>query len=171
MIADGYWRLELFFQRCSIQFWCFISRYFFSRHNEHRISRGVLYSAVIVRKMVEEDKEIHSSSRKHKMAEPELIAMRYKMPVWTLPFIGECENTGYRFIAADYDYENAKNAKYDLLFICNKIVHSSVWSIVYDGKRVDSLAFSSDKEKNAEAYVVKIDDWIAMLKYISENGN
>ncbi len=168
MINDGYWRLELFFQRCIISFWCFINRFVFSPHNEHRISRGILYSAVIVRKMIEDDKGIHSTARQYKLSEPELIAMRYRIPVWQLPFIGESEIIGYRFVASNYDYSNAKNSQYDLNIICNKIIHSSLWAIVYEGKRVDSIAFSSDKEKTTEAYVVKIKDWLDMLKYISE---
>lgn len=118
--------------------------------------------------MIEDDKDVHSAARQYKMIEPNLVAMRYKVPVWMVPFIGESEVVGYRFVASNYDYSNAKNVKYDLNIICNKIIHSSLWSIVYEDKRVNSIAFSSDKEKTTEAYVVRIKDWLDMLKHVSE---
>ena len=54
--------------------------------------------------------------------------------------------------------------------MCNKIIHSSIWSIVYDGKRMDSMAFSSDKEKTSEAYAIKLEDWLNMLQFVSNNA-
>lgn len=171
MINDGYWRYELFIRRHIIRFWSLINRLCYSKRNEHRVSKEILFTAVIVRKIIEDDKEIRAVSRKNKWEEPPLETMKYRIPVWQLPYIGEADPIGYNFVASDYDYESAKNVQYDLSIMCNKIIHSNIWSIVYDGrKRMDSIAFSSDKEKAKESYVIELKDWLNMLQFVSNNA-
>lgn len=167
MIADGYWNLELFYRRLSILFWCFINRLFWSKHNEHRVSREILFSAVILRKIIEDEKEIRALSRKNKMKEPRLETLKAKVPVWRLPYKGEDEPIGYRFVSSDYNYDEADNRTYDLDFVCNKIIHSSIWSVVYENRSINGIAFLSDREKQKESYYICIKDWTNLLLHIT----
>ena len=50
MILDGYWKRDLYQIRTGLIFW---SRMGFGGFAEHQISRGLLYSAAIIRKIAE----------------------------------------------------------------------------------------------------------------------
>ena len=164
MITDGYWRLELFYIKQRIMVWSFIDRYIRSYHNEHRISREILYSSVVVRKIVDDCKEARSFSRQHKQKEPPLEVMRYRAPLKEYSYTGD-DFVTYRVSVEDYDYSKAKDIKMDLDQLCNKVIHSYVWSVVYSGKDVHGVVFASDKEKTDKLYLLKLSDWIDMLQY------
>ena len=163
MITDGYWRSELFFSKQKLRFWSFINRYIRSGLNEHRINREILYSSVVIRKIIDDCKEARSISRQCKWKEPPLTVMHYRAPLKEYPYTGD-GLVAYKVTVENYDYKNAKDIKMDLDQLCNKIIHSYVWSIVYSGRKVHGIAFASDKEKTDKLFVLKISDWIDVLQ-------
>lgn len=146
-----------------MKFWSFVGRFIKTNLNEHRINREILYSSVVVRKIVDDCKEARSISRQHKWKEPPLEVMHYRVPLKEYPYIGD-GFVAYRVTVEDYDYKNAKDIKMDLDQLCNKIIHSYVWSIVYSGKEVYGVAFASDKEKTDKLYLLRLSDWLDTLQ-------
>ena len=170
MITDGYWRLELFCNMQKIRFWSLMNRVLRTSHNEHRINREILYFAVAIRKIIEDDKEARAISRQYKWKEPPLEVMRKRVPVRKFPYNSEDGFVGHTVSASDYDNQNAENIQLDLDILCNKIIHSYIWSVVYSDKRVYGVAFASDKEKTKELYLLKIEDWLKVLQFCADKA-
>ena len=172
MIVDGYWRLDLFYSKQRIKFWSLINRVVRSSRNEHRINREILYSAVVIRKIVEDDKDTRAEIRKLKLREPPLETLKLRVPVANYPFIGDEDFVLHKMIPDYYDYKKATEIKLDIDILCNKIIHSYVWSIVYSdiSKKIYGVAFASDKEKNKELYLMKVEDWLKAVQFFTDKA-
>ena len=97
--------------------------------------------------------------------------MRYRVPVLKYPFIGDEEWIYYNMAVEDYDYEKAEEIKLDLEKLCNKIIHSYIWTIVYSHGKVYGIAVASDREKAKEIYLLKLADWIEVIGFCSEHAS
>ena len=71
----------------------------------------------------------------------------------------------------DYDYEKVEGIKLDLGTLCNKIIHSYIWTVLYSRGKVYGIAVASDKEKAKGLYVLKLRDWIEVLRFCSEHAS
>ncbi len=68
MFLDHYWQKELHRHKVKLQFWLHTGGNLLRNLVEHSISREVLYSATIIRKLIENEKEVRAISRKKSMA-------------------------------------------------------------------------------------------------------
>ncbi|MBR5642439.1 MAG: hypothetical protein IKW92_09955 [Firmicutes bacterium] len=171
MFLDHYWQKELYRHKIKLQFWLHTGGKLLRNLIEHSISREVLYSATIIRKLIENEKEARTISRKNQWHEPPLQIMRYRVPVLKYPFIGDEEWIYYNMAVEDYDYEKAEEIKLDLEKLCNKIIHSYIWTIVYSHGKVYGIAVASDREKAKEIYLLKLADWIEVIGFCSEHAS
>lgn len=167
MFLDPYWQKELYRHRVKLQFWMHTNGRLLRNLCEHSISREVLYSATIIRKLIENEKEVKAISRKNQWHEPPLQILHYRVPVLKYPFIGDEEWVYYNMAVEDYDYEKVEGIKLDLGTLCNKIIHSYIWTIVYSRGKVYGIAVASDKDKVKELYMLILWDWIEVLRFCS----
>ncbi len=63
MILDGYWKRELIHNKRSLKFWLKVGSVF-DKHAEHQVNKAILYSAVIIRKMFEDEKRAETVLKK-----------------------------------------------------------------------------------------------------------
>ena len=167
MFLDSCWQKELHRHKVKLQFLMHTDGKLLRSIFEHSISREVLYSATIIRKLIENEKEVKAISRKNQWHEPPLQILHYRVPVLKYPFIGDEELVYYNMAVEDYDYEKAEEINLDLVTLCNKIIHSYIWTIIYSHGKVYGIAVASDKEKEKEIYVLQLRDWIEVLSFCS----
>lgn len=170
MITDGYWRLELFHNKQKIIFWSLIDNTIMSEHNEHRVSREILYSAVAIRKVIDDDKEFATEATKINTEKLPLEVMNLKVPIKRIPFNGDKDFILHKFITDNYDYSKTEKIEMDINYICNQIIHSYVWSVVYSNKKLFGVLFASDTKKDKEIYLLKIEDWLEVLQFCVEKA-
>lgn len=171
MIVDGYWRKELSSSRLKLNLWSFFNQVIQTKRFEHSINKEILFSAVVIRKIIEDDKIARAEIRQNKMKEPGFELVKYRVPIRTYPFIGDELWISHKVSVEDYDNESAQEIKLDLDILCNKIIHSYIWSIVYLGKKTYGVGFASDKEKVEKLYLLKMSDWIDTLQFCINEAN
>ena len=133
----------------------------FSRAAEHRLNRAILYSAIVLRKIIEEEAEaekIITASRKNAMSEedletffrnqgmsdevvrlfveankqpPAFATLHYMVEIMEFPYKSEDDLTVRGMLSAD-NYGAGKKTTLALQKICNHLVHSYVWSLTRD---------------------------------------
>ena len=172
MILDGYWKRELRKNAITLRFWCAFS-VFSSSFIEHQVNKSILYSAVIIRKMFEDEKGAESEIRKSEIPMPPLKLLKYKVKVTVYPFSGDENFIIERVIPENYDCKNAVEKEIELNTLCNQIIHSFVWSIAYEPKphKIFGVFFASDKAKEDVLCVLEPDELIKAIKFCVEKGN
>ena len=127
------------------------------------MDRDLLYSAIILRKLVEDDaiakKEINSIRKEYpNFPMPLLKSLNVTVPVLSFEYVGE-ESIIQR-VCTD-DYKNAKKEEKNIKDICNWIIHSYVWRVTLGAS---GFIVASDYDKSKTAYFVDLDDYIKALK-------
>ena len=159
MIFDGQWKRELKKLSREISFW---RKMTMLRHiAEHRLNRAILYSAIILRKIVEEEKEakeIDTALRENAMSKEKLEAFFHKqsmseelvqafveantqppsfamfhckIEIMEFPYKSKDDLTIRGSLSVD-DYGAGKKTTLELNKVCNQLVHSYVWTLVHD---------------------------------------
>lgn len=172
MILDGYWKKELKHNIHILKLWMKLSKAFHD-YAKHQINKSVLYSAVIIRKMFEDEKDAELELKKTTLPMPPLKLLKYKVKVRVYPFFGDERFIVERVIPENYDYKNAAIKDIELNKLCNQIIHSFVWSLAYDQdlKKIKSVLFASDKAKEDVLYLLELKEFIKAIDFCIENGN
>lgn len=172
MILDGYWKSELRKNVFALHFWCVFS-IFHAPFIEHQISKYILYSAVIIRKMFEDEKGAENEIRKANMPMPAFKLLKYKVKVTMYPFSGDKDFIIERVIPDNYYCKNVVEKEIELNTLCNQIIHSFVWTVAYEYKsrNIYGVAFASDKTKEDVLYLLELHKFIKAMQYCIENGN
>lgn len=112
-----------------------------------------LYSAIIVRKIL----EIHKPPK----------IENYKIEVLRYPYINPSEPASPMMWAADYDSANCVQEKVKLRKICNSIIHSYVYNVLYQQHQkpqcMTYIGVASDFDKEKHVYVIFIKEWLDCL--------
>lgn len=175
MIFDGQWKRELRKLSREIAFWRKMTM--FNHIAEHRLNRAILYSAIILRKIIEEEAEaekIDTASRKNAMSEEDLetffrnqgmseeliqrfieanrqppifATLHYMVKIMEFPYKSEDDLTVRGMLSAD-NYGAGKKTTLALQRVCNHLVHSYVWSLTRD-----------DDEKCYSGFMVSSDNF------------
>ena len=149
MIFDGYWKKELRGYIKQIRMWQFLSAKF-DKYAEHQINKYILYSAIVIRKLIEEEKDTEKESKSHDLRMPVFHLLSYKVPVLKLKFTGD---------------EN---------FILHKFIHSYKWALAYSFEnrkpKISSFIVVSDRYKAKYIYCISLDDWITYIEYCIEKS-
>ena len=172
MILDGYWKRELLRNKRSLKLWLRLSHVFYF-YAQHQVNKAILYSAVIIRKMFEDEKGAETEIKKTSMPMPPFKILKYKVNVTVYPFSGDKDFVVERVIPENYDYKKAVTEEIELNKLCNQIIHSFVWSVAYSEglNKIHSVLFASDKAKAEVMYLLKPDEFIKAIDFCIENGN
>lgn len=172
MILDGYWKKELQRNIKSIKLWLKLSKVF-TQYAEHQINQNILYSAIVMRKMFEDEKHYEKLCMKHRHPLPPFKLLKYEVEVKNCPFCGDKDFIIEQLIPENYDFKQSKTEKIELNFLCNQIIHSFVWSVVYyqNTRKIYGFAVASDRESNKNIYLFEIKEFIKAVEFCVENGN
>ncbi len=172
MIVDRFWKYELRYFIRMIKIWKRLAG-IFTEYAEHQVNKAILYSAVILRKMFEDEKNAETEIKRTSLPMPQLQLLKCKVKVTVYPFSGDKNFIIERFIPDNYDYKNITVEELDMNKICNQILHSYVWSICYihHTYQIYGVIFSSDRAKDNNAYLLHTEDWIKAINFCIRNGN
>lgn len=124
MIIDGHWKWELQKLSWTISVLCKFP--VDCNFAEHKLNRAILYSSIILRKVIEEqteaDKYARFSSPKPEILTAEISAVKY-------PYI-EIEDWTIRGRVGTSNYGTGETVLVKAKDVCNWLIHSYVWSIV-----------------------------------------
>lgn len=171
MILDGYWKKELKHNARLLAFWIKVSDKV-GIYAEHKVNKYILYSAVIIRKMFEDEKGAETVFKKLNVHMPALELIKYKVKVTTYPFSGNKNFIIERAIPENYNQEEAVDEEIPLNTLCNQIIHSFVWSVVHEQNslKICEVLFASDKEKANVLYALNPEDFIKAINFCIEKG-
>lgn len=171
MLLDGYWKRELKHNARQLAFWIKVSSKF-CEYAEHQVNKYILYSAIIIRKMLEDEKGAETAFKKSNMHMPALELLKYKVKVTKYTFSGDKNFIIERAIPENYNQEEAVDEEIPLNTLCNQIIHSFVWSVVHEQNslKICEVLFASDKEKANILYALKPEDFIKTINFCIEKG-
>lgn len=139
----------------------------------HQINKNVLHSAVIARKIYEDDihyKKEADRYNKQRVEDqlpgihlPEMPLLTYKIDVTEFPFVRDKDFIIERIIPDNYI--SGLNNCYLAKDICNYVIHAFVWCVTkYANTREVVFCVASDKNKEEKLIAVKISEWIKYIK-------
>ena len=174
MILDGYWKKELL-QICrELHFWSKTGSVFYDSLAKHKINRCLLYSAIIIRKIADDEKDAENTVGQQQAYTPPFPVLKISVPVKRFAHTDK-EKLFFnsRFIPEDYDLKNARDDTLSLFQVCNQIIHSYVWDFAYDQgtNNLHSVIVASDREKNDDIFLLAISDWIKVIQKVIEQSN
>lgn len=173
MILDGYWKRELFRNKLSLKLWLKLSAIGFRNYADHKVNKAILYSAVIMRKMFEDEKTAETQVKNSNAMMPPLRLLKYKVKVNVYPFTGDKNLISEYPWPDDYDFKNAVTEEIELNKLCNQILHAYSWAVVRrkGSKRISSVMFSSDRTKTELLYRLDPREFIKAIDYFVEHGH
>lgn len=163
MIFDGHWKWELEKLSWSISLWRRLP--FFQGFAEHQLNRAILYSATILRKLIEDETEAKEIAKtaglslaKQKTTHAMLMATRYPYTAekgWTVRGI---------FRTGDYGPGNTVSLKSK--DVCNWLIHSCIWSLAKNATRKCYSGFlvASDFDREKFIHFITFDEWQRLIK-------
>ncbi len=168
MILDGYWKQDLRQIKFSLVFW---SKMGFGDFAEHQISRNLLYSAAIIRKIAEDEKDAEGVTKSNQMMIPPLPIIKMSVPVRRYQHTNpDMFFMNTRVFLSDYDMEHAESENIRIAQICNQIIHSFAWAVVHQGRRIYGVLFASDREKEKNIFYFTLEDWISTIKAVIDTS-
>lgn len=168
MILDGYWKRDLYQIRAGLVFW---ARMGCCALSEHRINRGLLYSAAIIRKIAENEIEAEHTAENNQMTMPPLPIIKSSVPVKRYRHTNPDKFfVNSKVFLDDYDLKHAETDQLSLFQTCNQIIHSYAWAGVHQGRRIHGVLFASDREKEKDAFYLTLEDWISTIQTVIDNS-
>ena len=166
MINDGYWKQEL---EKELKVFKKNKKHPFENKTAywHRINRSLFYSAVIIRRMFEDDKEAEPYFKKHNRDMSSLALLQYKVNTIEYPIAKDEPFLLHKFIPENYSFDDQKITELKLNEICNQIIHSYTWSLAFlqDSGKVIGVLLSSDRQKKKTAYFLPLEEWIKAIEF------
>ena len=168
MILDGYWKLELHRYILWLRFWSALCKWTGS-FAEHQVNKYLLYSAAIIRKLIEDEADAKKERQNSEYEMSELALLHYDLPATEYQFDGDEDFILHKVIEDNYN-AGSRNVMVEAKTICNSIIHSYIWNLAYsEGKRgAAGFLTASDREKDKKLYFVRINDWIGYINYCKE---
>ena len=173
MILDGYWKLELDKSIKALRFWRKAAGRVWGKHLEHQVNREILYSAVIVRKIIEDEKWAEKEISATSLPMPPFAILHSEIAAIEYPFAEDREWVVHHAVIADYDTNNRRQITMALEHACNSIIHAYVWDLVRWSEKKDIAGFlvSSDRFKLRCLYFFYLDDWLEKLQFCLDNAH
>lgn len=172
MLLDGYWKTELKRIRRSMRFWSGFRISIFDDYVEHKINQGFLYSAVIIRKISEDEKDAEKTCEKNNLPMPRLPVLKINVLLKQYNHINEDKFFMLsRVYLQDYDMNNEIVKSESLYNVCNQIIHSYIWGLVYlNGKHVCGALMASDRFKDTGVFYLTINEWTDVIQKVIEEA-
>ena len=163
LMLDGYWKSEVKAQSLALKY----NRTIFlvPKLQEHVVNKAILMTAIISRKILEDEKWAERESRKSTLPwgfNSELT--KTKMPVMVFPYYGEPLPLGP---VVPNHYGKGKEMTELVEYIVNSVIHSYYWVLIGSphSSYIEAFCVSSDRHKD-QLYYVKISDWIVWLQKV-----
>lgn len=169
MIFDGRWKRELKFLSFEMAFWQRIS--IIDYITEHRLNRAVLYSATILRKIIEDEIEAEDIAKEANIPLPKLKTTHAILNAIKYPYVGE-EGWAIRSSLCASNYGKGQDVCVKAKDVCNWLLHSYVWGVARDAntKRFVGFLVASDFDKEKFIHFISLAEWNDLLKLVIENG-
>lgn len=174
MLQDGYWKRDIRKLRRQLSFWSRFGVYFSRDYAIHIMNRCFLFPSAIIRKIEEDEAEAKKVLEKTDLMLPAFKVLNYKVQVIKYIYIGN--NSFYSSSKpnlADYDQNSIEKMELTLREICNQFIHSYIWTAILSDKKRElyGAMFAKDYDRGKCAYLLKIDDWLKALRFVSDNCN
>ena len=169
MIFDSRWKWELRKLSRAISVWRRLP--VFSSFAEHQLNRAILYSATILRKVIEDETEAEEIVRAaggtlpgYKTIHTILTAIKYPYTAqegWTVRGI---------FRAGDYGPGNIVSLKSK--DVCNWLIHSCIWRLAQtaEGNGYSGFLVASDFDREKYIHFVSFGEWQRLIKLAIAHG-
>ena len=171
MLSHGYWKLELKRTIRVLRFWRKMAGGLQTARLEHQINRQILYSAMIVRKIIENEKWAKDDLKGRKVPESRFEILETKIKTIKYPCNSKEKFIGFSLFPKDYDMTKREEEPLPLEHACNSIIHSYVWDLVRYEKKKDIAGFlcASDRYKSKCMYLIMLDDWLEKVQFCLDN--
>lgn len=171
MILDGYWKLELNRYVHRLIFWGRLCGGT-GTYAEHQVNKYLLYSAAVIRKLIEDEADAKKQIENSCLLTPELALLHYDLSAVEYKFDGDKDFILHKVITDYYKVGN-RTIKVAGKMICNSIVHSYIWNLAYEtgSKGIIGFLTASDFDKEKMLYFVKLTDWIDYINYCKDKCN
>ena len=168
MIFDGHWKWEV--QKLSWELLVWNKLLFPTEYAEHRLNRAILYSATILRKIIEDEIEAVEILQKdgaklpHSMLRHEML-LDTKIPAIRYPYTGQ-EGWSLRSKLYPENYGIGFKVELTVKEVCNWLLHSCVWSLAKESDKKSYAGFcvASDYDREKYVHVIRFADWLTVLK-------
>lgn len=136
---------------------------------EHQVNKCLLYSAAIIKKLIEDEADAKKEFQNLGYGMLELALLHYELPVMEYPFEGDEDFILHKVVPDNYK-AGSKSITVEAKIICNSIIHSYIWNLAYSDAKRGTIGFltASDREKDKKLYYVTIRDWIGYINYCKE---
>ena len=171
MLSHGYWKLELKRTIRALRFWRKMAGGLQTARLEHQINRQILYSAMIVRKIIENEKWAKDDLKGRKVPEARFEILETKIKIIKYPCNSEEKFIGFSLFPKDYDMKKKEEELLPLEHACNSIIHSYVWEIIWSGREIVAFGVASERFKEKCVYLIMLDDWLDKLDFCLKYGN
>lgn len=167
MIQNERWRREL--KRLSFSIWLWSKILVFQDYAKHRLRRAVLYSAILLRKSIEEEVEVEAAAKEINILPPKPKVLHTSIKATRYPYTGE-EGGGIRETVFAQDYGKGQDVGVKVKDVCNWLIHSYVWEVATSGgKNFAGFLVASDFDKEKCVYYIPFEEWYALLIMTIEN--
>jgi len=68
-----------------------------------------------------------------------------------------------------YDMGSARPVKRDLLFLCHQVVHSYIFSPLFEEKYLAGVFFTSDRHRHKSLYLIKTNNVVTLFELVANN--
>ena len=168
MVFDGHWKWEV--QKLTWELSVWRKLFFPSEYAEHRLNRAILYSATILRKIIEDETEAVAILKKngakppHPML-PHKLLVETKLPAIRYPYTGQ-EGWSLRSKLCPEDYGSGTKVELTVKDVCNWLLHSYVWNLAWDSDKKSYAGFfvASDFDREKYVHAIHFSDWQTVLK-------
>ncbi len=185
MIEDGYWKSELGNHIRKLKKWTFLCR-FGDNYTEHQVNKYLLYSTVVIRKIIEDEVNAKKDYEKwqekisnQKYSEekdqndflmPRFLLLDYKISAIKYPFKGDSDFLPHRVVPHYYSDGNS-HEEINGWHACNQIIHNYIWDLAFEKESKKLLGFlvSSDRYKDEALYLIPIEEWLKFISFCKNN--
>ena len=169
MLIDHHWKSELKRLCHEITFWK--NATVFYEYAKYRLSRSLLYSAIILRKMFEDEIEVESISKEKRWQLPKLTIINSETKAIRYSYTAEYEWMVRGKLCAS-DYGKGSDVSLRTKDVCNWLIHSYVWGIAHytDERKYAGFLVASDYDKGKFVHFISFDEWIKLIKFVLENA-
>ena len=169
MIFDGRWKWELKQLSWEIVIWRGLP--ILGDLAEHRLNRAILYSAIILRKIIEDEEEAESIAKEGNIPLPEQKTIHTSLKVIKYPYAGE-EGWTIRSKFCSSDYGKGQTVCVKVKDVCNWLLHSYVWAVAHNAKQRTFAGFlvASDYDKEKFVHYISFDEWKKGINDVIENA-
>lgn len=169
MIFDGRWKWELKKLSWSISVWCKLS--VLEKFAEHQLNCAILYSATILRKIIEDEIEAEEIAKTAGYLLPKQETTHAILAAIKYPYIAE-EGWSVRGVFRTGNYGPGESVSLKSKDVCNWIIHSCIWRLAQtsEWRGYSGFLVASDFDREKYIYFISFTEWRGLIKLAVAHG-